>query len=72
LLLQDRDYVTVKSRVLSPEFRGRMVSFGVEVLNLLFHIVHDFIHDEVVNLGCVWPDFLRLCLVKLSYKLADS
>jgi hypothetical protein len=28
--------VTVKSRVLSPEFRGRMVSFELEVLNLLF------------------------------------
>lgn len=36
LLLQDRKYVTVKNRVLSPEFRGRMVSLGLEVLNLLF------------------------------------
>jgi hypothetical protein len=35
-LFQDRNYVTVKSRVLSPEFRGRMVSFELEVLNLLF------------------------------------
>lgn len=25
---QDRHYVTVKSRVLYPEFRGRMVRFG--------------------------------------------
>jgi hypothetical protein len=58
--------VTVKSRVLSPEFRGRMVSFGVEVLNLLFHIVHDFIHDEVVNLGCVWPDFFKALFGKIK------
>lgn len=36
LLLQDRNYVTVKNRVLFPEFRGRMVSFELEVLNLLF------------------------------------
>jgi len=28
--------VTVKSRVISPEFRGRMVSFGHGFLNLLF------------------------------------
>jgi hypothetical protein len=28
--------VTVNNGVLSPEFRGRMVSFGLDVLNLLF------------------------------------
>lgn len=36
LLLQDRNYVTVKNRVLFPEFRGRMVSFELQALNLLF------------------------------------